>query len=560
MRQKTIKIISFILCLCMIITPLIVVSNAADTTIIEYTVDEEYTVTIPEYILATPQTEETVKYDVVAETVYIPYGYVLDVSINFNEELVHIDDATVTLDYDMYKEFDDTTSQIYSGYTVLQVNAGEVEGDSSQVYAKLTSDVNYAGTYIDTATFTSSVRDYVSTEMVDYYYSALNLAVTDINNGTLGENADVEELEDAVAGIYTDNNGNASAVLLKDSVEDAKVAPSVDMTINLYGNTLSVNKSVAIDVVSGNVIIDGRTDESAIIQTQEANVGRCIQSRTNGTLTVLGGTYKIISNCASNAVAIFSAMDTVIMDVDVYAENTNLTSGLARGIWCPNGNDITISDSSCVAVSIYGGDGTSYSGYSQGISCSDGSLTLNNCYAKGTLTGVSLSYTDLIVNGGIYEGYGHGGFYTTGDENTITYISNATIRECDWFGLGDEPYNYDNQSAAYFCGSEGTGNDNITGTTTSSSIYIDNCVFEATKCAFVLRSSNGECGNKAYISNSTIGETPYIRIDNADPAHTLYIGENCDFTAERVVRAGTWDTDTNAIVVETNENYNMVVG
>lgn len=167
MRQKTIKIISFVLCLCMIITPLIVVSNAADTTIIEYTVEEEYKVTIPEYILATPQTDENKKYDVVAETVYIPYGYALDISVNFNEELTHIDDENITLNYEMYKESNSSVKQIHSGNTVLQVSAGEVDGDSSQVYARLTSDVYYAGTYIDTATFTSSVVTNYSDEDIE---------------------------------------------------------------------------------------------------------------------------------------------------------------------------------------------------------------------------------------------------------------------------------------------------------------------------------------------------------------------------------------------------------
>lgn len=167
MRQKTIKIISFVLCLCMIITPLIVVSNAADTTIIEYTVEEKYKVTIPEYILATPQTDENKKYDVVAEMVYIPYGYALDISINFNEELAHIDDENITLDYEMYKESNSSVKQIHSGNTVLQVSAGEVDGDSSQVYARLASDVYYAGTYIDTATFTSSVVTNYSNEDIE---------------------------------------------------------------------------------------------------------------------------------------------------------------------------------------------------------------------------------------------------------------------------------------------------------------------------------------------------------------------------------------------------------
>ena len=77
------------------------------------------------------------------------------------------------------------------------------------------------------------------------YYSTVHSAVNDVNGGTIGNNADIaeENKADAVAGIFTDDEGMPNVVLLKDfeasSDAEFRICPETDMIINLGGNTLS---------------------------------------------------------------------------------------------------------------------------------------------------------------------------------------------------------------------------------------------------------------------------------------------------------------------------------
>ena len=68
-------------------------------------------------------------------------------------------------------------------------------------------------------------KDYDESEVEVYeitYYSTLKEAVNDVNNDKIGENA-IADQYNAVAGIYTDKNGDISVVLLKDATETEKI-------------------------------------------------------------------------------------------------------------------------------------------------------------------------------------------------------------------------------------------------------------------------------------------------------------------------------------------------
>lgn len=149
------KILSLMLALCLLILPMSVVADA--TTLVEHTVSQTYTVSVPEYIEATPQDKTEVRYTVTAEDMLIPYNYALCVSVIFDSQLAHINDNSITLDYDMYNDYDGNAKVFESEENILVIDAGNVTGDSTEIYAKLTSDVNYAGVYTDTVTFVSRV-------------------------------------------------------------------------------------------------------------------------------------------------------------------------------------------------------------------------------------------------------------------------------------------------------------------------------------------------------------------------------------------------------------------
>jgi len=140
------------------------------------------------------------------------------------------------------------------------------------------------------------------------YYSTLSGAVADVNAETIGTNADADK-EEAVAGIYVED-GNTTVVLLKDTTEDAKIVVKKDMTINLGGNTLTVNAAVGIDGFSNNtdtITIDGRLSGSSINVTGSDKGGRVIQTKSNSFI-INGGAYSLSALPESSNVS-FSAFN-----------------------------------------------------------------------------------------------------------------------------------------------------------------------------------------------------------------------------------------------------------
>ena len=175
------------------------------------------------------------------------------------------------------------------------------------------------------------------------YYSALHKAVTDVNNNAVGENVDVPK-DQAVAAVYTDENGGTNVVLLKDSTEEVTTSPAKDMTINLAGNTLKVNDAWGIEVTDGDVVIDGRTEGSSIeMSYSEATEGEigCIYSHGDN-LTVLGGTYAgNHSYSGSNNVGIKTGSNATIKNATITLEND--LHGPA-GIYVVDDSEVDVSD------------------------------------------------------------------------------------------------------------------------------------------------------------------------------------------------------------------------
>ena len=187
-------------------------------------------------------------------------------------------------------------------------------------------------------------------------------------------------------------------------------------------------------------------------------------------------------------------------------------------------------------------DGT-YDAYPVAIS-SGGNITLNNCTARGMHAGMSSSGGSVVIDGGTYEGFGHGGIYFSG-ENTTSYVKNATIGECEnYTGYADNGTNH----AGFYMGS----NNNIT-------VYMDNCKIYGLNQPIVMRGSSGEENITLYISNSNIdfenaNANAYIRID--DITHRLYIGSGNNFDVSNVKPAfDLTQNDLATVVVSTGDVY-----
>lgn len=358
------------------------------------------------------------------------------------------------------------------------------------------------------------------------YYSTFSGAVADANANTIGENANCDKA-DATAGIYTEN-GETFVVLLKDTTETSTIALSKDMTINLGGNVLTFNNTgIGIDTVSNNQItitIDGKLTGSKICSQSNGN-GKvvAIQCKEGNTINVNGGTYAAISDSDNTyTIVISSNTQNVVNDCTIIATTKTATS---VGLIVNTSSQATVKDCNITANSNYWTtNGSSYSSSSMGIyGYAQSTISINNSNVYGNHSGVS-SRGVLNVNGGTYEGYGHGGFYIMGNDTT-SYIKNATIKQCD--RPTDFDVNIGSNLAGFYIGG---GNRNTV-------VYMDNCTIYGSYNSFVLKVGSGYKNLSLYISNSNINTKAKIRLDS-DSIYTnaLYIGKGNNFTAENTTR------------------------
>lgn len=435
------------------------------------------------------------------------------------------------------------------------------------------------------------------------YYSTMNKAVTDVNNGSIGANEDATK-DTAVAGVYTDENGGKNVVLLKDATENRRITLDADMSVNLGGNTLTIENDyfgfVGVKNKSITVNFAGVLNGSAVILNGVDGGGVAIKAYNNNRFVIRGGAYSInetvindtysavgvganpggileLFDCVVSvkangpSVGVQAQGDTTISNCDVFASSKgtqsygvtnsgsvtisnsdvtvtctgskgssggvfNNTSGTATIYNCDimstsatgpadglaNKGTATISDCGIRGYSNYLKEGDNYTAPPHGI-YNSGTLTINDCHVMGAHSGLE-NHGTLYVNGGTYESYGHGGFYFAADD-AISYVRNATIRDCD---MPDGYTATANRNGAGF----------YFGDCENGQVYMDNCEINgiAASQIFVIKGTN----NTLHISNSTVNNTTggdaNVRID--DGGNMLYIGRGNNFTADNTNRPG----------------------
>ena len=160
------------------------------------------------------------------------------------------------------------------------------------------------------------------------YYSTLAKAIDDVNNETSTPDA---TKENAIAGIYKDENNIVSVVLLKDTEEANQLTISKDVILNLGGKTLKLTSNNAwLLIKSPNMsTIDGRIGGSKIekdILEESAESVRFIGVSTassSANINILGGEYyhKVNSSGLATTFNINSAKTVNIKNCKVYTEN-----------------------------------------------------------------------------------------------------------------------------------------------------------------------------------------------------------------------------------------------
>ena len=165
------------------------------------------------------------------------------------------------------------------------------------------------------------------------YYTTLGKAIEDVNGETTA-NADSTK-ENAVAGIYKDENNNVSIVLLKDIEEASKLTISKNAELNLGGNaiTLTTNKAEIYFGASTTGIVNGMLKGSKIQKdvSGDASTAPKLINAEGENIIIIGGEYSCkINNTTSGClpVKIKITNDFNMKYCKIYSENSKNATGI----------------------------------------------------------------------------------------------------------------------------------------------------------------------------------------------------------------------------------------
>ena len=383
-------------------------------------------------------------------------------------------------------------------------------------------------------------------EIETCYYGGLTQALAVVKNSDYDNQSLMVSKEDASIAIQLTENETPKLVILKDSTLTEQLEISSDVIIDLAGKKLTFENDIAINILSGNVTIKGSEEGSQITVTNGVESTTVIKV-ASGSCNIIGGKYESNSNglgtvgAPNKNIIVGSEATIAINNAKIIANDE--TNGTLNSVYVEKGGKANISNTEIIAASPFGlstvgisnfgtmvvsncdikgysnytanEEGNNYASTSNGIG-NYGVLTLKKCSVWGAHSGIR-STGILYIDGGTYEGYGHGGIYFAGG-GTTSYVKNAYIGETEmptgYYDDGVAGTNY----AGFYVG----GASNVT-------VYIDNCSFYGKFYPFVMRDSGGEENNSVYISNSSINEDleRYIRTGNA--TNKLYIGVGNNF-------------------------------
>lgn len=395
-----------------------------------------------------------------------------------------------------------------------------------------------------------------SDTVLQYYYNDLQYAITgegDLNSvGEVGEN-DASVVVDVVNGVTTIS-------LLKNLELNETLEIQDDVVIDINGKELTSISDVAITVEAGNVVING-VEEGSKISVSNVNGQATILKVLGGECKIEGGTYETNTNGVAttenpNVSIVCEGGELDIENAEIIAIDSD--DGVLYGVVYKSGTTGTLTSSSVVVDSPYGlnsyginNEGsiiltecninayanytanaakTDYASSSRGV-YNTGTAVFKNCTVYGAHSGIT-SKGALYIDGGTYEGYGHGGVYLSCEGKT-SYFKNATFKDCEMKnGYIDDGVAGTNRAGLYI-----GGGSNIT-------LYVDNCNFSGAYYPIVMRSSGYkvdgvkyyETNINVYISNSTIDFDRtgfrYIRVDaSASANQKLHIGSGNNFTS-----------------------------
>jgi hypothetical protein len=354
-----------------------------------------------------------------------------------------------------------------------------------------------------------------------YYYDGLHSVSYDLMNDGIGTRRNLKYL----SNVIVDNNEEQIRIKLLDDIV-------IDVSLTFENAIIDLNGNIITLIDDGRILLKDNT-----VLTNGTIISKVEEDNT--TLISAGR----LSNCEINKLNLFvdSKVSTVgisaygnlilsesnigmkstdggVIGVDgnifshVEIKNTNIVTESKQGksIGFSSSESGIIRNSKITSYSSYTSNEKGFISYSIGV-LSSGNLEIESSHIIGIHSGVN-STGNLIVNGGIYEGYGHGGIYASGT-NSLVHIVDATIKSCDFPNEFEEPIVSKTNCGMYVGG--GVKCDNI-------KVYMNNCTISGLKYSIALRGSSGEQNNHIYISNCVLKQE--IRIDNN--SHKIFVGQN----------------------------------
>lgn len=348
-----------------------------------------------------------------------------------------------------------------------------------------------------------------------YHYTTLDVAVEDMNTESLGKNA-LADSHGAGVALYCEGDVY-HYYILKDMV-DVSVSVERSCRFEVGEHTIAAKEGAPLLQASADcAIVGGRLTGVASGNGTRNSPYVLINITSGAAFTMNESNVSVVDNNGGTLTA-------VMIDESSSAEisQSNLTVTSATGLMSNcvyNYGECTIRQSRLEAFSNHCANaaGNDYGQTARAIySEAKSSTTLLDCYIYGAHSGATIR-GKLLVDGGTYYGYSHGGLYISNGRQD-TRIFNAAIGECDLpEGFIDDGVAGTNHAGIYIGGSS-----NMT-------LYVDNCDFYGVQQPIVLRGSSGESNNTLCISNSRINlDYTHYGVRN-DGSNQIKIGKNNNF-------------------------------
>lgn len=369
-----------------------------------------------------------------------------------------------------------------------------------------------------------------------YYYANIQDAISDINDECIGKRCR-RRSKSSVMVYFQDDI--PTICLLNDVTMDSAIRLN-NTNLNLNGFMLINNQTTLIRTYGVCRVYNGRLYRSCnnqndadglvvsrastcyienIVFKSESSSRSNITLRIYGTMSMVNSVIETSSLASNQKTVTVSVYGNIFSNIRIEESDVIAKSDFGRVEGVYVGDVGYLADSQIVAYANYQSNEVKFISYSIGCNNS-GTLIVNNCSIYGVHSGINSS-GPLSIDGGTYYGYGHGGIYCAGASQTYR-IKNAIILQTTM------PFEYEDmgvgctQGGLYIGGEK--NQDNIT-------VFINNCIINASKNPIVLRGTSGEKNNTLCISNTKI-RVQHIRVDNN--THRVYLGEGCNFEVSHI--------------------------